>query len=206
MHRYQGQTQLVQNLQDKQQRQGTMIDGLLAVGGGGHGEQKTKGHIRKQFKDKYDHDRPNDRTKTTAAARPMMVDKGDRFEQRRRRPENGQMKPTAARVMVDTKDRRLSNQPLCIKTLLVGATTIKDAIPSFDHMQETPQTTKLITTEHHKGLMIYTTQPHRKAWLDNRQESHPLASSRIQGRSGLDLFTPVLRLCHLCCKLQASPI
>ena len=205
MHRYQGQTRIVPNLPDKQQRQGTMIDGLLAVGGGGHGEQKTKGHIRKQFKDKYDHE---DRTKQTAAARPMMVDQGDRFE-RRRRPENEQMRPTAATVrttMVETKDRRPSNQPLCIKTLLGVATTMQDSTTSFHQLEETPQTTKWITTEHHKGPMIYTTQPHRKAWLDNRQESHPLANSRIQGRSGLDLFTPVLRLCHHCCKLQASPI
>jgi hypothetical protein len=138
----------------------------------------------------------------------MIIDQGDKLE-RRRHPENDQMRPTAATertTMVETNDRRPIIQPLCIKTLLVGATTTQDAIPSFHYMKKTPQTTKLIKTEHHKDPMIYTTQPHRKAWLDSRHESHPLANSRIQGRSGLNLFTTVLRLYHLCCKLHVSPI
>jgi hypothetical protein len=41
---------LVQNLQEKERRQGTMIDGLSA-GGGGHGHCKTKGHLRQQGTD-----------------------------------------------------------------------------------------------------------------------------------------------------------
>jgi hypothetical protein len=51
MNKDHGQTHLVQNLQEQQERQATMTDGLSAGGGGDH---RTNGHTRQQDINKFE--------------------------------------------------------------------------------------------------------------------------------------------------------
>jgi hypothetical protein len=53
MNKDHGQTHLVQNLQEQQERQATMTDGLSAGGGGDH---RTNGHTRQQGTNKFENE------------------------------------------------------------------------------------------------------------------------------------------------------
>ena len=152
MNKDHGQTHLVQNPQEQQQRQATMTDGLLAGGGGGRGHHRTNGHHRK-----------NRHTRQQGT---------NKFEKEvlERRPENHKTNEHTRQQGTNKFEKEcLERRPEMAENDRMHPIKITDAEP-----------------KHRRGM---TTQPHRKAWLDNRHQPQQSAHSRFQGRSGLDLFT-----------------
>jgi hypothetical protein len=172
MNKDHGQTHLVQNLQEQQQRQATMTDGLLAGGGGGRGHHRTNGHTRQQGTNKFEKEvleRRPENHKTNEHTRQQGTNKFEK-EFLERRPENNKTNEhTIQQGTNKFENEFIERRPEMAENDRMHPIKITDAEP-----------------KHRRGM---TTQPHRKAWLDNRHQPQQSAHSRFQGRSGLDLFT-----------------
>lgn len=189
-----GQTSTVQNLQEQQQQeQSTMTASAV---GGGHDRARavrlvpqsssgSKGNQSISTNNRHEKERFTlDHTKMTMTEKtttiPFNFTTTTTTETTRTKMSQGhQTRLSTIRIQQPEEETiqlpaSSSISSLSLLTLLGVAAPRQEPTLSFHRLEENLKTTRSITPDHHKGPTMYTTQPHRKAWLDNRIHQVPV--------------------------------